>query len=365
MLDLKAKLLAAGVVTADQVKKVDDEQAERRAREQERREAERRRREEGPPPGRDREGRSDRPRGDRGPGPRGGGGGGGGGGPGQRGPRAERRDRPHGERPPREPRPEQAGIVDGAPAEGAHAEGAPRRPGKPRDTRSFKERRADENLEKRARREQEWTEALRWRDRLDALKSAGKSEQYAAVRGWVMKERLDNTQITEAAQRFFFTTYAGTLSHLTVEPDVHSKLVDGTAGIVAFIGYNGQEHGVVPRDIAVDVRAIKPEWLRHLIGVTDLEPPLVMPPSPEKTEGDADTIAADADDAHDSHDGEGGSSGAGDAVEAGGNADDGAVGPAPTGPEPAGTAPTTTPQAHRSPPAPDVLRRRPQTYSRP
>jgi uncharacterized protein YaiL (DUF2058 family) len=331
MLDLKAKLLAAGVVTADQVKKVEDEQAERRAREKERREVERRRREEGreegPPPGRDREARSDRPRGDRGPGPRGERGHGGPGG----GPRADRRDRPRGERPPREARPDQAAVVDGAPAEGAPAEGAPRRPGKPRDTRSFKERRADENLEKRARREQEWTEALRWRDRLDALKAAGKSEQYAAVRGWVMKERLDNTQITEAAQRFFFTTYAGTLSHLTVEPDVHSKLVDGTAGIVGFIGYNGQEHGVVPRDIAVDVRAIKPEWLRHLIGITDLEPPLVMPPKPEKAESDGDTTT---DAATGSDDGEGGNAGSDGAVEAGGNADDGAVTPAPTEPEP-------------------------------
>jgi len=325
MLDLKAKLLAAGVVTADQVKKVEDEQAERRAREKERREVERRRREEGPPPGRDREARGDRPRGDRGPGPRGDRG------PGPGGARGERRDRPRGERPPREPRPEQAAPVEGAPgvgAEGAPAEGAPRRAGKPRDTRSFKERRADENLEKRARREQEWTEAMRWRDRLDALKAAGKSEQYAAVRGWVMKERLDNTQISEAAQRFFFTTYAGTLSHLTVEPDVHGKLVDGTAGIVAFIGYNGQEHAVVPKDIAVDVRAIKPEWLRHLIGITDLEPPLVKPPTPEKAKGDADAASAAGSD-----DGEGAVASDDGAVEAGGNADDGTVGAAPTEPE--------------------------------
>lgn len=322
MLDLKAKLLAAGVVTADQVKKVDDEQAERRAREKERREAERRRREEGPPPGRDRDARGPGPRGDRGPGPRG-----------DRGPGGPRGDRPRGERPPREPRlgqaaPVDGAPVDGAPVDGASAEGAPRRASKPRDTRSFKERRAEENLEKRARREQEWTEAMRWRERLDALKASGKSEQYAAVRGWVMKERLDNSQITEAAQRFFFTTYAGTLSHLTVEPDVHGQLVDGTAGIVAFIGYNGQEHAVVPQDIAVDVRAIKPEWLRHLIGITDLEPPLVKPPAPEKTGTGDDGGAADAADAADaagSDDGEGAAASDDGAIDAGGDADDGAV----------------------------------------
>jgi uncharacterized protein YaiL (DUF2058 family) len=321
MLDLKAKLLAAGVVTADQVKKVEDEQAERRAREKERREAQRRRREEGPPAGD--EGRGDRPRGDRSS---------------ARGdrPRGDRRDRPRADRPPRELRPDQAAVVDGA--EGAAVEatgtgGAPRRTGRPRDTRSFKERRAEENLEKRARREQEWTESLRWRDRLDALQAAGKSEQYAAIRGWVMKERLDNTQITEAARRFYFTTSAGTVSHLTVEPDVHDQLVDGTAGIVAFIGYNGQEHAVVPKDVAFDIRVIKPEWLRHLIGVTDLEPPLVKPPSREKADGDAADNTGEAE-AAGSDDGEGAAASDDGAIDAGGEADDGAVTAAPPGAEP-------------------------------
>ena len=307
MLDLKAKLLAAGVVTADQVKKVEDEQAQRRAREQERRDAERRRREEGPARG------NAGHAGDRRAGPRGAG-------------HHAANERPRRERPPAP-----VAAVDGAARETAAPETAAERPGRQRDTRSFKERRAEENLEKRARREHEWTQALRWRERLADLHKAGKSEQYAAIRGWVMKERLDNTQITEAAQRFFFTTYAGTLSHLTVEPDVHGKLVDGSAGIVAFIGYNGQEHAVVDVDIAKDVRTIKPEWLRHLIGVTDVEPPLVKPPAPDHTgpESQADeAIAADSDQALSDDEQEtarptGSLEGA--AVELGGNADDGAV----------------------------------------
>jgi uncharacterized protein YaiL (DUF2058 family) len=325
MLDLKAKLLAAGVVTADQVKKVEDEQAERRARDKERREAEQRRREVGGAAG------GDRPRGER---PRGG----------------PHSDRPHGERrsgregPSERPRRERpAGARDGngaeTPPEATAAE-TPTRPSRARDTRSFKERRADENLEKRARREHEWTQALRWRERLADLQRAGKSEQYAAVRGWVMKERLDNTQITEAAQRFFFTTYAGTLSHLTVEPDIHDKLVNGSAGIVAFIGYNGQEHAVVAADMANDVRTIKPEWLRHLIGVTDIEPPLVKPPAAEQTpagpESDVDDASATADPSGLSLDEEGESPSdphrvEGVAVDSGGDADDGSVAPSAAG----------------------------------
>lgn len=316
MLDLKAKLLAAGVVTADQVKKVEDEQAQRRAREQERRDAERRRREEGPARGNAGH-NGDRRSGHRGPG------------------RDAPADRSHRERPPMP-----AAALDGAGTQAPASEATSPRPPRPRDTRSFKERRAEENLEKRARREHEWTQAMRWRERLPDLLKAGKSEQYAAIRGWVMKERLDNTQITEAAQRFFFTTYAGTLSHLTVEPDVHGKLVDGSAGIVAFIGYNGQEHAVVAADIATDVRTIKPEWLRHLIGVTDLEPPLVKPPAPDDAERGTDAhtdeaIAADSDqglseEAHEVAPPSGSLEGA--AVDFGGNADDGAV--TPFSPEP-------------------------------
>ena len=185
MLDLKAKLLAAGVVTADQVKKVEDDEAAKKQRAHEARE----RRERGPPP------------------------------------------------------------VMAKPKKGHDV---------------------DDEDEKRARREHEWNEAQRWRQRLDALKSAGKSEQYEAIRGWVMKDRLDNAKISEAAVRFHFVKDDGAVSHLTVEPDVQARLTAGTAAVVAFMGYNGREHAAVPKDVADDVRAVKPEWVRHLVGVTDL-----------------------------------------------------------------------------------------------
>jgi uncharacterized protein YaiL (DUF2058 family) len=183
MLDLKAKLLAAGVVTADQVKKVEDDEAQKKQRAREAR---------------------------------------------------ERREQQQ------------------------HTRTAPR-----------EQKHVDDEDEKRARREHEWSEAQRWRQRLDALRAAGKSEQYEAVRGWVMKDRLDNRQISEAAVRFHFVKDDGAVAHLTVEPDVQQRLVDGSAAVVLFMGYNGLEHAVVPKDVADDVRVVKPEWLRHLVGVTD------------------------------------------------------------------------------------------------
>lgn len=205
MLDLKAKLLAAGLVTAAQVKKVEDEEATLKTR------------------------------------------------------RQQHRDAP------------------------ARAEARPERgPAKQRDE--------DDPDEKRARREHEWNQAQRWRQRLEQLQLAGKSEQYEAVRGWVMKDRLDNKVITEAALRFHFVKQDGAMSHLTIEPDVQLRLTEGTAGVVAFMGYNGFEHAVVPRDVAADVRVVRAEWVRHLLGLTDNEaPPSVdardstsapMPPEP-------------------------------------------------------------------------------------
>ena len=187
MLDLKAKLLAAGVVTAEQVKKVEDDEAAKRQRAKEARERREQQQRRGPAP---------------------------------------------------TPQQAKKGAVD------------------------------DED-EKRARREHEWNEAQRWRQRLDAHKTAGKSEQYEAVRGWVLRDRLDNRQITEAATRFHFAKDDGAVAHLTVEPDVRARLVEGSAAVVCFMGYNGLEHAVVPKDVADDVRTVKPEWLRHLVGVTD------------------------------------------------------------------------------------------------
>lgn len=195
MLDLKAKLLAAGLVTAEQVKKVEDDETARKQRAKDAREAKR-----------------------------------------------------------------QGGN------------GVDRRPEQRSDKRREPKSDADLALEKEARKEHALVEAERWRKRLTELAAAGKAEQYEAIRSWVLRHRLDSSQITEAAERFHFTKMDGSMSHLTVEPNVRALLAAGEAALVAFMGFNGLEHGVVPKDVALDLQQVKPEWLRALVGVTDVVP---------------------------------------------------------------------------------------------
>jgi uncharacterized protein YaiL (DUF2058 family) len=224
MLDLKAKLLAAGLVTAEQVKKVEDDETVRKQRAKDAREAKR--------------------HGARGP---------------ERGPEQRAGRRP-------EQRSEQR---------------SEHRSDKRREPKSD----ADLALEKEARKEHALVEAERWRKRLTELAAAGKAEQYDAIRGWVLRHRLDSKQITEAAERFHFTKMDGSMSHLTVEPDVRALLAAGEAALVAFMGFNGLEHGVVPKDVALDLQQVKPEWLRALVGVTDVAPPQDAADSPTASSG--------------------------------------------------------------------------------
>jgi len=126
--------------------------------------------------------------------------------------------------------------------------------------------------EKRAAREHQEVESERWRKRLDELKAAGKSDVYDAVRGWVVRHRLDDKVAipSENATRFHFARDDGTIGHITLEPEVQAKVTAGAAGIVTFMGHNGLEHAVVPTDLAKDIQHVKPEWLKSLVGVTDI-----------------------------------------------------------------------------------------------
>jgi uncharacterized protein YaiL (DUF2058 family) len=294
MLDLKAKLLAAGLVTAEQVQRVkDDEQRkEQQGRERQQQRMEQGRDDRGPP--RDDRGppRDDRgPRGDnRGP-PRGD----------NRGPpRGDNRGPPRGDNrgPPRgDNRGPPRGDNRGPPRDGPVTEGEarPADPRLARDQRTWKDRKAQDALERRAKREHQWEQSLRWRGRVPELQAAGKSDQYEAIRGWVMKLRLDNSQITDAAVRFHYPLYDGSIAHLTVEPDVQVRLAAGDAGVVAFIGYNGREHAAVPADVARDVGILQPPWLRHMIGITDQpgwSPIVIEAEEPVKTDPSTTDIAA-------------------------------------------------------------------------
>lgn len=215
MLSLKDKLLKAGVVTAEQVKKVEDEEAARQERARAAREA-----------------------------------------------RAAKGD----------------GKRDAT-----------------RDGRSRGNDRKDDGDERAAAREHEVEEAQRWRQRLDQLKAAGKAEQYQVIRGWVARHRLDDkATVTEAAARFHFAKEDGAIGHLTVEPDVQARLSSGAAGVIAFMGFNGVEHAVVPADLAKDIHAVKPEWLRALAGVTDQEQPAAEGPTVDEQPAPAEQSATAA-----------------------------------------------------------------------
>jgi hypothetical protein len=110
------------------------------------------------------------------------------------------------------------------------------------------------------------SERGRWNKRVEALVTAPKAEQYETTRGWVQRTRLnpDKGLPSEKADRFHFETADQKISWLTLEPDVKEELVAGDAGIVAYMSHNGLKHCVVPRDVAIDIGRVRPEWLRHL-----------------------------------------------------------------------------------------------------
>lgn len=125
----------------------------------------------------------------------------------------------------------------------------------------------------------------RWAARVKQLAEGGKSEQYDAIRGWVERTRLDAEKAipTENAERFHFSTYDGTISWLTLEPELIAKLKDNSAAISAFMSFNGLRHCVLPAEVAKDIAKIRPEWPRVLEGAEILTRP---PPEP-KEEGEA------------------------------------------------------------------------------
>lgn len=117
-----------------------------------------------------------------------------------------------------------------------------------------------------------------------ALLKAGKGAAYDAIRRAVDRARLDAQLAipSEQAEAFHFTTAAGQLSRLMLEPAVRTALADGTAGIVAFMSHHGLAHCVVPRPLADDIFKVFPLWLRVLRdhpGAGQQEPPR-EPPKP-------------------------------------------------------------------------------------
>ena len=121
------------------------------------------------------------------------------------------------------------------------------------------------------------------------LAEGPKSDQYDAIRGWVERTRLDPDKgiPSENAERFHFSTYDGTISWLTLEPEVATKLKENTAAICGYMSFNGLRHCVLPVEVARDVAKIRPEWPRHLEGAEIL----TRPPKEAKDDSYADASA--------------------------------------------------------------------------
>ena len=122
-----------------------------------------------------------------------------------------------------------------------------------------------------------------------ALKKAGKAEIYEAARRVVDRTRLDPAAGLpgERAEAFHFTTQAGQLSRLFLEPEVRDQVVGGQAGIVAYMSHHGLAHCVVPRVVAEDLAEVVPLWLRVLKdhpAAGQLAPPPAPAGSSKKTE---------------------------------------------------------------------------------
>lgn len=118
-----------------------------------------------------------------------------------------------------------------------------------------------------------------------ALKKAGKSELYDAVRRVVERARLDvaGALPSERAEAFHFTTQTGGLARLMLEPEVTAQVVDGRAGIIAYMSHHGLAHCVVPRVVADDLAAVSPPWLRVLKDHPAAGQ--IVPPAPPKAAG--------------------------------------------------------------------------------
>lgn len=93
-----------------------------------------------------------------------------------------------------------------------------------------------------------------------------KGEAYDAIRRAVEAHRLDPAHGIpgEHATPFHFSTATGQLSRLTLEPQAHTALTEGQAGLIAFMSHHGLAHCVVPRPLAEAVHELFPLWLRVL-----------------------------------------------------------------------------------------------------
>lgn len=123
-----------------------------------------------------------------------------------------------------------------------------------------------QKTEKKKKKPPQSFEAKERNRHLEELRELPKPEQYDLIRKWVVRNRLDKTVPIdpEAIEKFFFEAADASVSWLTLEKTVHAKIVDGSAGITAFMSNHGMTHCVLPRDIVEDIAQVFPTWVRVL-----------------------------------------------------------------------------------------------------
>jgi len=104
-----------------------------------------------------------------------------------------------------------------------------------------------------------------------ALTAAGKGERYEMVRRAVTTQRLDSSGPIPSAESepFHFAGAGGAVGRVFVEARLRARLEAGTAAIVGYMSNHGLAHAVVPAELARDIAAVFPEWLRVLRGHSD------------------------------------------------------------------------------------------------
>ena len=100
---------------------------------------------------------------------------------------------------------------------------------------------------------------------INELKKQDKVQQYITIRKWVEKNRLDKDFLSVLdAQKFFITSKSDQVTWLNLSPEVIKKIEEGQAGVIAYMSNNGLAHAVLPKDIALDIGEVFPDWLKVL-----------------------------------------------------------------------------------------------------
>jgi hypothetical protein len=130
------------------------------------------------------------------------------------------------------------------------------------------------------------------RSSVDELKAMGRGEAYDRIRKIVAHSRLDDKERTIPLpddETFNFVTSTGRIGRLYLTASTVASLKSGKSAISSFMSNHGLSHCVLPKEIAVELSAVFPLWLRHLVGH---EPLIEVPEDPDAEKASAAPASA-------------------------------------------------------------------------